>query len=243
MANATTFPTITGWTEYEQALERLNDLTAQSIQASREAEATDKGEPQAVAADDRAQAQALTEGAKDPGRKHHTAWKKHAEDAATKVRVLTEATSQARAAVLALLDQDDERAVQAAEANVAAATDAYRANLKGILAARDQFWQTRRALAWLTTGKPQGQRFKASPAPGLATLANPLIRGGDALPADVALAAFKAEVDPPAPEQKAHGRMMRVERQFSNGGQGNTVEQTTYRSIPLGANGKPLTPA
>lgn len=60
------FPALPGWTEYETAVQRYRDLVAERRQHADTLDALERGEAEAVKADDAAQAAAMLAGERTP---------------------------------------------------------------------------------------------------------------------------------------------------------------------------------
>jgi len=247
MAATREFPALPGWTEYETAVQRYRDLVAERRRHADTLDSLERGEAEAVKADDAAQAAAMLAGEKDPGRKHHTKWKRDLDAARERARVLEAAVTQQGDAVMALLTGDPDRAAEVAEAAAEAAREVYKGMLDGLLDARDAFWRARQVTAWLRDGAPVGRRYKASGAPPSLEDTREYAHGAvrpEPINARRALAGFRAEVDPaPEPSPVVGYRVQRSQevRGVDDGtGRRSVVDSVTYTPIPVDAQGRPV---
>jgi len=248
MAQASEFPALPGWTEYETAVQRYRDLVAERRQHADTLDALERGgEDRATKADDAAQAAAMLAGNKDPGRKHHAQWKRDLEAARTRARVLDQAVTQQADAAMALLRAEPDEAAEVARAAAEAARETYAAMLEGLLEARDAFWRASRVVGWLAEGPATGRRYKASGAPASLEDTREYAHGAtrpEPINARRALAGFRAEVeDTPEPSPVTGWRTQRSQdvRGVDDGtGRRSAVDSVTYTPVPVDAQGRPV---
>ena len=244
------FPALPGWTEYDTAVQRYRDLVAERRQHADTLDALERGEAEAIKADDAAQAAAMLAGDKDPGRKHHTQWKRDLEAARTKARVLESAVAQQGDAAMALLTGDPDRATEAAEAAAEAARETYAGMLEGLLEARDAYWRARQVIGWLRDGAPVGRRYKPSGAPPSLEDTREYAHGAhrpEPINARRALAGFRAEVDPePEPSPIVGWRTKRTVDvrgvDDMTTGSRSAVDSITHTAYPVDAQGRRVPP-
>lgn len=249
MAETREFPALPGWAEYETAVQRYRDLVAERRQHGDTLDTLARGEVEAVQADDAAQAAAMLAGDKDPGRRHHTRWKRDLEAARTRARVLEQAVTQQGEAVIALLTGDPDKAAETAEAAAEAARQTYAGMLDGLLDARDAYWRARQVTGWLTDGARTGRKYKVSGAPP--SLEDTREYGLGATPPEPinarrALAGFRAEVDPePEPSPVAGWRTRRdldVRGADDMTGRRSAVDSVTLTAYAVDAQGRRVSP-
>lgn len=192
MSQPTNFPPLLTWAAYSDAVQAYEGLHDDLREAHRLLDDLRLGGPDAAKADDQAQASALRAGKAEPPRKFTKAWKDDTEAAKVRVRVLEAAVAQQEQAIQALLRDEREQAVLAAQEARADAAARYRRSLADVVDARDGYFQTGRALAWVAQGGKV--RLKVASAPGL-NVPGAATMNGDPLPVSAVLNALAAEAD------------------------------------------------
>lgn len=192
MSQPTNFPPLPTWAAYTDAVQAYEGLHDDLREAHRLLDDLRGGDRDAAKADDQAQAAALRAGKAEPPRKFTKAWKDDTEAAKNRVRVLEAAVAQQEQVVLGLLRNEREQAVQAAQEARADAAARYRRSLADVVDARDGYFQTGRALAWVEQGGKV--RLKVASAPGL-NVPEAATMNGEPLPISAVLNALAAEAD------------------------------------------------
>jgi cell division septum initiation protein DivIVA len=186
--------------EYTELVQEYEQLSEQSEQTEAEVLRLRDARAAAIETDRIAQATALHEGTKDPGRSNTARVHKSLTAAEGLGSVLAEAAMQARTRLDEYLRTHCEELVAAAQIEADRHRERYGLTIDALVTAREDHWRSQRLVAWLSSDT--SRRFKANAhPPGLKT--KDLVRpNGEGVEIEHVLEALRNEVVPPAPERE-----------------------------------------
>lgn len=212
-----TFPAlpVPEYTQLIQVYEKLNaDLLATSddvarLRGTRPNGTWPDGQPRysdgelaaAIAADAKAQADAMRTGDKDPGRANTKRVAKALDDAQAKYEAVLIAVADAEREATEWLAENCDDAADAVEDAAEDDRATYLASIDAMVTARETYWRNQRPIGWLRAGAEGSPKVEAAPPGLVGGFETP---NGEPMTVAPLLNALRVETEPPVPVRKGH---------------------------------------